>query len=457
MRVPHLGLRNTDIFVRGSGHSQTQGLSFTKNVPTKHRVQQKQLGKTAVNVPKSPEGKAARQDLLRSKGSTPYARLSLEIDLTDVINSMEFMESVRQLFDDKKLHDMTVEYAHAVYAREIYRSSRGIEDRMAHVYYWESVIDVTSHTRSKGKKKSKSRAMDQHARFIPKIDRNAPLWRLLPPTKSGNSFIARIGFLQNSEPAMYDSRVYGSINAMQGPRRWGEHHFKDQAAQLEKVLTIQKRTSKVSPRRLNARSNPQAKAQIVQLAESESGLSLINFVNYSRPNNFYRKFAEFFMAFGSQGVEGAQAAFPALEKELEKITDQEMKKELLTASRQAQYGLQGASMSFGKGISIRPGATTGGGGSKVEITITANGRRINNVVAPKGKYRDKLAEATYKEIVSRTSDAYAEAHKIMYDSSEDSEGVAPKKKTKATKRRNLGKSGSRSGKASTWRGAVTPI
>lgn len=446
MKVPHLGLRNTDVSMPTRSSRSAQGISFSKNVPTRQRARTKELGRTEVNIPKSFEGASRRQDFLKGLGSTPHARVRMEIDLTDVINSMEFMESVRQVFDDKTLHAMTVEYAHSVYAEELSRNIRGLEDRIAHVYEWKTVVDITEHSKSS----SRSKKMDNNATFKPTIDRNAPLWRLNPPVQQGDSFLAQVGFMKNESYAMYDPRVYGAISGLQGPRRWGQHHFQDQAVQLEKVQKIMKKTSRVSSRRIGGgRFNDRLEAQIVQLVAGEGRPVLKNFVDYTRPNNFYRKFAEFFLAFSAQGVEGAAAAFPALEKDLAGITDKSMKMQLKSSSRQAQFGLQGASLSTGSAITLKPGATVGPGGSKVEVMLTANGRPISNVVAPKGKYRDALAEVVYKEIVRRTADSYANAKEVM---------GGPERQQKATRRTGLGgTSPTKSVKTTTRHGQQTTV
>jgi hypothetical protein len=83
----------------------------------------------------------------------------------------------------------------------------------------------------------------------------------------------------------------------QGPM--ADHHFKDQAAELERVAIIEKDSSKVSKRRVSGTPLSQKKKpggrRIVDL--DPSGLKIINRRTVRRPNEFKNNFSEFFFEF----------------------------------------------------------------------------------------------------------------------------------------------------------------
>ena len=347
------------------------------------------------------KGELTRSRFLKGAGDSAAARLSLTLDLTNVINAMNFMESVRKAVekdnpDGKRTHEYMVNYAYTAYAGELLEYSYGQENRMAHVYEWSEVIDESMGT---SKSTKNGNAFDRANIFKPTFDRDKPLWRLDPPVEESDTFISRVSFFTNSKPAMYDKRVYSSVTT-HGPRRWGEHHFRDQASQLEAVQKIVKRTDRTSKRRVGfARSAAGPGGGIVQLTVSRSGggLYLQNYQNYSRPNKFYRKFAEFYMAFASRAAAGAQGVVVDSEKDFNRVISTEAQKILQSRTYMVNTGLSGADISTKSGVSVKPG------GSAVLIDFTAGGKPIARIPPQKPIHVNEVAGALHRELINKTA------------------------------------------------------
>jgi hypothetical protein len=345
-------------------------------------------------------GEKTRDKFLKGVGRTGSSRLSMSIDLTDVINFMDFAESVKQAISKedklgKRTHEYMVQYAYSAYAAEIVEYSYGKESRMAHVYEWSEVLDESIGVSTK---RNNNSVFDRSNIFKPSFDRDKPLWRLDPPRESSGSFVSAVSFFSNNQPAMYDKRVYSASN-LQGPKRWGQHHFRDQASQLETVQKIIKRTDRVSRRRIGATRVASGKAGgIVQLtASTGGGTYLQNYQNYTRTNKFYRKFAEFYMSFATQAAAGAQGVIVDSEKDFEKVIRTEAQTILQARSRMVQEGLSGVSVDTSAGVKVRPG------GANVRINFTNNGKPIATIPQRKPMYVNQIAGALHRELIDKTA------------------------------------------------------
>lgn len=351
---------------------------------------------------------------LAGLGRSGSSRLSMSLDLTDVINSMNFLSSVGEAISKEskegmEAHQSAVDFMYVTYLRGISRAIRGNEDLVAHVYEWSSVVDYS--TAIPGDRNQRNSIDDTSTSvFQPSINTKEPLWRLRAPSMSGRSYVSEIMFVSNTKPALYDKRVYTSTRNRQSG--FASHHFRDQAAQLEGVQRIIKRSKNVSKRRTGGSSTFQAQrksrggmpktGRIVQLTESVSTAGrfhLVNYENYQRQNRFYRQFAKFYLSWATSGEQQKLTAVKNLRSIFTETMESETQRLLQAQSRMVATGIASGRMAtIGDSVRFRPGAPV-----RIDIQFTNKGQVIKNMPLAAPVYRDRIATEITKKIVDRTN------------------------------------------------------
>lgn len=220
------------------------------------------------------------------------------LDLSAVVNAAEVMQATADTLQKIARNDRSAKLNRAitefVFAGLEYnldkQGSSVFSENAPHVFEWSSVVDRTSLTVSAAKRDagSRSNVFDMSNTFKPTIKKRNKLYELKLTKTTASAYIE---FLENSEPAQYDSK----LEAMRdNGKAWGEHHFKDQAAELEKVKTITKESAKISQRRTNPVRKPNEPARIRQAA---TGKRVLRFEQYERENQFTGKFQEAWQMF----------------------------------------------------------------------------------------------------------------------------------------------------------------
>lgn len=232
-------------------------------------------------------------------------------------------------------------------------------DRMAHVYQWSDVVDRTGVPKSFYT--SNGDLNDSANNFRATPIKGSPLFYM---KRTGKKSVSQVYFLDNPNPALIDSSVEESAMG-----DLGDHHFKDQAVQLEKVARIVKSSSNVSKRRV-AGSLGTGERRIIQgigLASAESGTGIINVKNYTRNNPYHKQFEKFWMNFikRNSGQMPKKVMVAAAKALFEATSTMQKRRAALAIS-----GSQGASL-FGSQFTM--GRVTAGG---IQLQFLDNGRLI---------------------------------------------------------------------------------
>lgn len=219
--------------------------------------------------------------------------INATMDLSAVVNAAEVMQATANTLQkisrnnrSAKLNRAITEFVFAGLETNLNRHGTNIfSENAPHVFRWSRVVDRTSLTVSNAKEFSGSRSSvyDMSNTFKPTVSKRHKLYELKLKKTSASAYIE---FLENSEPAQYDSKLE-AIRDDGGA--WGEHHFKDQAMELEKVKTITKEAASISERRTNSVRKPNEPARIRQ---ATNGKRVLRFELYQRDNEFAGKFQE---------------------------------------------------------------------------------------------------------------------------------------------------------------------
>jgi hypothetical protein len=205
--------------------------------------------------------------------------VQMDIDLSQFINTMRFVSSVGQevVLSEKNrnfIAERLVELQIASFHERARAQAVSNKNSIAHAYTWEEITEGAGY-------------------FKVTPNTSSPLFRIVKNNRRAGAVFS-IKFMDNKQKALRDKRMEALA---QGPM--ADHHFKDQAAELERVAIIEKDSSKVSKRRvsgipLSQKKKPGGK-RIVDL--DPSGLKIINRRTVRRPNEFKNNFSEFFFEF----------------------------------------------------------------------------------------------------------------------------------------------------------------
>jgi hypothetical protein len=348
-------------------------------------------------------------------------RVGMEIDITPIVETLNFMYSAAKAIDPsttagKKVSYASVERVSAAIEEDLYQEALKRKEEIAHVFDWASVIDHTPATRKKNTMTARGQGSmrrtpgsvgtpdaassyafhDTNARFIPKIRPKSPLFRL-NLQKKGGSHIAKIGFLPPSvtdyDPIVKNVAASSASKPASRHKKgftrktkpWGRHHFKDQATNLELVSVIEKRSNPVSSRRLSGSSpgNGRNGRRIIQaFVGSGTDANLQFFGTYTRQNAYKGKFTRFFLQYASSKADRqAQVTLDKVQKDINKVYQNVVRNDL--AGRHAA-----ALMKASAGMAVGPT-----GQLRVKpLRMTYYGREVPSLPALQDKMSTKLMQ-----------------------------------------------------------------
>jgi hypothetical protein len=216
------------------------------------------------------------------------APVVMSIDFGPMIESMKFVGAFGNAMAKQKVQNYIanslINETMAMFREEADRrgTAGATEGSLAHVYRWDEIMETRS-------------SYDVFA------DISSPLYNVVfRKGKKGPAF--SIKFLSNKEKALRDKQV--DALAKVDP---SEHHFQDQATELESVNVVEKISSRVSSRKISGPSgrvrteaggHRLKRKRIVVL--DDSGYKLTNVKDIRRKNPFHNNFTEFFMTFWTQ-------------------------------------------------------------------------------------------------------------------------------------------------------------
>lgn len=368
-------------------------------------------------------------------------RIGFEIDVTPIVETLNFMYSAAKAIDEssdagKRVSYASVERVAAAIQKDLYEEALKRQTELAHVFDWESVTDHTPATRMQHTKVAKKQGPmrrtpgsvgvpessvaqsfhDTNAKFIPKIRPNLPLFRLRLK-KQGNSSIAEVEFMSPSITG-YDPIVQSSAHSfidpntgkhnrratwgskkgqfIKRPKPWGRHHFSDQAINLEMVNKIEKRSHPVSSRRLSGSSPGEGRdgRRIIQaFVGSGSDVNFQFFGTYTRANPYTGKFTRFFLQYASSKADQqAQLVLDNVQKDINKVYEREVKYRL--AARQAALERNAAAlMRASAGMALGPS-----GQLRVKpLRLTYYGKEVPSLPALQDKMSTELMQKILAE------------------------------------------------------------
>lgn len=227
------------------------------------------------------QGTAVRSTKAGQSVSWP---VQMDIDLSEFIQTMRFVSAVgkeivlneqQRDFIAEKLVSQQMQNFHEMAARQASSS----KDSIAHVYTWEEIKEGAG-------------------KFSATPNLSSPLFDIVKNNRKSGA-VYSIKMKQNSQRALRDPRM----EALAGGQL-AEHHFKDQAAELERIAVIEKDSNKLSKRRISGIGGPKklSSRRIVDL--DPSGSKIINRARVRRPNEFKNNFTEFFFEFFNFQGEG---------------------------------------------------------------------------------------------------------------------------------------------------------
>jgi hypothetical protein len=216
------------------------------------------------------------------------APVVMSIDFGPMIESMKFIGAFGNAMAKQKVQNYIanslINETMTMFKEEADRraTAGATEGSLAHVYRWDEIMETRS-------------SYDVFA------DVSSPLYNVVfKKGKKGPAF--SIKFLNNKEKALRDKEVDALAKVEPS-----EHHFQDQATELESVNVVEKLSSKVSARKISGPSgrvrteaggHRLKKKRIVVL--DDSGYKLTNVKDIRRKNPFHNNFTEFFMTFWTQ-------------------------------------------------------------------------------------------------------------------------------------------------------------
>jgi hypothetical protein len=280
-------------------------------------------------------GSAARSTRMGQNVGWP---VQMDIDMSQFIKTMRFVSAVgkevvlseaNRNFISERLIDMQVAQFNDMAKAQAYSNKNSI----AHVYTWEEITEGGGY-------------------FKVTPNTSQPLFRIVKNNRRAGAVFS-IKFTNNPQKALRDKRMEALAKG-----KLADHHFKDQATELERIAVVEKDSSRVSKRRI---SGPHPKLsigarRIVDL--DPSGSNIINRRTLRRPNEFKNNFSEFFFEFFTfKGEE--PAGFAKGGKVLARNLDYVHKKQMA-------YGAQARS---GAGFATGRRA---GGATKVTATLRSS-------------------------------------------------------------------------------------
>lgn len=232
----------------------------------------------------------------------------MTIDYGQAIAAVEVMDAagkVMNRINDKEsaIYNAMLDYFETSVGGALDYQARNYSDKIAHVYQWSKIIDVTS---LPGRTKTKSRFdmlqdySDSKNDFKAFPMKNSPLFYM---RRTGTKSVSRVFFMDNPAPALIDEAVVAEAKG-----ELSSHHFKDQAFQLETMSRIIKDSSKVSKRRTSGKDRRQPNlfnrrisqgVHISRMTEDgrQKGFGIANFGTYRRRNPYYKQFEKFWLKF----------------------------------------------------------------------------------------------------------------------------------------------------------------
>jgi hypothetical protein len=262
--------------------------------------------------------------------------INATLDLSAVVNAAEVMQATANTLQkiakndrSNRLNRSLTEFVFAGLEKNLKTEGSSIFQKNApHVFEWSEVVDRTSLTPSEAQQFAGSRSSvhDMSNEFKPTIKKSKKLY-ILKLRKTTSS--AYIEFLENSQPAMYD-RVIEAKSSSDTKGNWGQHHFKDQATELEKVQVIYKSAAEISKRRTNEVKKPGEPSRIRQASKTRN--KILRFEDYQRDNAFHGKFQESWQAFIQMYRNGEHQKS---EREANRILGRASGKEVAKASQQS--------------------------------------------------------------------------------------------------------------------------
>lgn len=219
-------------------------------------------------------GTAARSTRMRQAVGWP---VHMDIDMTQFIQTMRFISAVGQQvvvseknrnFIAENLIQMQVVQFNEAAKAQAYSNKNSI----AHVYTWEQITEGGGY-------------------FKVTPNTSQPLFRIVKNNRRAGAVFS-IKFRNNPQKALRDKRMEALAKG-----KLADHHFKDQATELERIAVIEKDSSRVSKRRISGPS-PKLSIGARRIVDLDpSGSNILNRKSLRRPNQFNNNFSEFFFEF----------------------------------------------------------------------------------------------------------------------------------------------------------------
>lgn len=226
-------------------------------------------------------GTAARSTRMGQSVGWP---VQMDIDMTQFIKTMRFISAVNQeiVINEKGrniIGERLVEQQMAQFNERARAQAHSAKNSIAHVYTWDEITEGGGY-------------------FKVTPNTSQPLFRIVKNNRRAGAVFS-IKFVDNPQKALRDRRMEALAKGA-----LAEHHFKDQASELERVAVIEKDSSRISKRRISGSmpKNSIGNKRIVDL--DPSGSKIINRRAVRRPNEFKNNFSEFFFQFFTMDSEG---------------------------------------------------------------------------------------------------------------------------------------------------------
>lgn len=221
------------------------------------------------------QGTAVRSTKAGQRVSWP---VQMDIDMSQFIQTMRFVSAVgKQIVADEQTRN---DIARALISQQVTsfygmakRQATQSKDSIAHVFTWEEIKEGAG-------------------KFSVVPDVSSPLFDIVKNSRRAGAVFS-IKMKNNNNKALRDPRM----EALAGGEL-AEHHFKDQASELERVAIIEKESTRLSRRRIKNPSKSSKKLSSRRIVDLDpSGSKIINRSRIRRPNQFKNNFTEFFFEF----------------------------------------------------------------------------------------------------------------------------------------------------------------
>jgi len=271
-----------------------------------------------------------------TKVSPESVNAPLVIDISGIMNAVMLMQGAAGLANDgaftKAFSENAIGAMESSFHKEVakYAKTDGRKSTK-HLFKWDEVEDQVNKF-----KVTKLKVTPTNRLYF------------MPPAKNNS---IKIGFFLNDKPALMDPRVKSLARR---PDTISEHHFKDQAEELESVSFIQKDSRNVSSRRTGGASGHARwsdkgrlkQKRIVGINENGDRLSYYKIVN--RPNPFFGNFKKVFYEFYTTkaSINMISAFNRSVKQKGMPKTSRIMRQRMKASDRTISYGTAGV----GKGI-----------------------------------------------------------------------------------------------------------